>query len=53
MADGFSRIKAGLLVDKAERARRFLGSCRTVLIQESVLAAETSVLRGVASVVTG
>lgn len=43
IAAGFSSTVAGLAVDSADRARRFLGSCRIVWIRASVLAPETCV----------
>jgi hypothetical protein len=38
---------AGLLVERAEKARRFLGSCKVVSIQDVVLERDTAVLRSV------
>lgn len=43
--DDFSRISARLWVEKAEKARRFLGSFKIVSIQNSVSRSETIVLR--------
>jgi hypothetical protein len=44
-AEGLSRIVRGLLVESAENASRFLGSWRTVSIQEDVLERDTAVER--------
>lgn len=45
IVEGFWRMVAGLLVDRAEKARRFFGSWRVVEIHEAVLERETAVLR--------
>ena len=43
IAEGFSSTFAGFCVDRAERARRFFGSCSVVEIHDAVLDSDTVV----------
>lgn len=45
MVEGFWRMVAGLLVDRAEKARRFFGSWSVLETHEVVFEMETAVLR--------
>ena len=49
-AEGFSSTFAGFCVERAERARRFFGSCKVVEIHEFVFETETVVDRSCGSV---